>query len=583
MWGIFSKLRKANEKKDSQDIPEINQTLNEIIETETEILITDPNDSIFYELSNKEEEIIEYHNKISEIYLERLFLLPQIVNETDCSLDNAFLFFLFDEVGVEKLQEETFKSALMEFIMEKGIFDYKNIQEIIKFVEENFLYINEVEFDNGLLDGSRNFVNRNLAVYSNLTLIKEPISYDVKFLYASKNHTHELVIENLLSDFVNESLFIVKFNGYVFKLNEKQKNELKNFLHTENVKSRQVKSEKYAVIKRHIEELDDETEKLIYNFINELPKSIFLTPTMYRVGECVLLQDVYLSDIIGKNTAQHNNAIYSILHDNIELYNLLKHIKSEEFYKLERILLNRVNIQEELIKAFVWEAIQRQAPRYFADKWISDFGYYFIQEKLRNKSIDDYIGIYCNIQEIKTLEEENISYLTYFLMNNKVLSFNESTHYLDYFDVIEEKVKSINDEISLLKFEEKLLKQQSNELIAFNDLDLLTGYEFESYITELFKKMGYFSTTTKSSGDQGIDVIAERNGIKFGIQTKCYSSKVSNSAIQETVAGIAFHNCDRGIVITNNFFTQSAIDLASKNDIILWDRDILREKFEEFT
>lgn len=510
-------------------------------------------------------------------------MLPQIVNETNCSLDNAFLFFLFDEVGVEKLQEETFKSALMEFIMEKGIFDYKNIQEIIKFVEENFLYINEVEFDNGLLDGSRNFVNRNLAVYSNLTLIKEPISYDVKFLYASKNHTHELVIENLLSDFVNESLFIVKFNGYVFKLNEKQKNELKNFLHTENVKSRQVKSEKYAVIERHIEELDDETEKLIYNFINELPKSIFLTPTMYRVGECVLLQDVYLSDIIGKNTAQHNNAIYSILHDNIELYNLLKHIKSEEFYKLERILLNRVNIQEELIKAFVWEAIQRQAPRYFADKWISDFGYYFIQEKLRNKSIDDYIGIYCNIQEIKTLEEENISYLTYFLMNNKVLSFNESTHYLDYFDVIEEKVKSINDEISLLKFEEKLLKQQSNEVIAFNDLDLLTGYEFESYITELFKKMGYFSITTKSSGDQGIDVIAERNGIKFGIQTKCYSSKVSNSAIQETVAGIAFHNCDRGIVITNNFFTQSAIDLASKNDIILWDRDILREKFEEFT
>ncbi|WP_186673862.1 restriction endonuclease, partial [Sporosarcina sp. BP05] len=116
----------------------------------------------------------------------------------------------------------------------------------------------------------------------------------------------------------------------------------------------------------------------------------------------------------------------------------------------------------------------------------------------------------------------------------------------------------------------------------FNDLDLLTGYEFEEFVEELFTKMGYLSTRTKGSGDQGIDVLAEKDGRKFGIQTKCYGSKVNNSAVQETVAGIAYYNCDRGIVITNNYFTKSAVDLAAKNDIILWDRNMLREKFDEY-
>ena len=65
----------------------------------------------------------------------------------------------------------------------------------------------------------------------------------------------------------------------------------------------------------------------------------------------------------------------------------------------------------------------------------------------------------------------------------------------------------------------------------------VTGFEFEVLIANLFYSMKFTTQLTKASGDQGIDVIAEKNGIKYGIQAKCYSGSVGNSAIQEAVAG----------------------------------------------
>lgn len=114
--------------------------------------------------------------------------------------------------------------------------------------------------------------------------------------------------------------------------------------------------------------------------------------------------------------------------------------------------------------------------------------------------------------------------------------------------------------------------------ITIDDIDLMSGAEFEDFLVQLFTRMGYGSYSTKTSGDQGIDVIAEKNGIRYGIQAKCYSGTVGNSAIQEAFAGKAFYNLDKVIVVTNNTFTKSAVDLAVKTDVILWDRTILVDK-----
>lgn len=114
------------------------------------------------------------------------------------------------------------------------------------------------------------------------------------------------------------------------------------------------------------------------------------------------------------------------------------------------------------------------------------------------------------------------------------------------------------------------------------EFDMMEGHEFEHFCAELLKKNGYESiNVTQGSGDQGIDIIAYRDGIKYGIQCKCYSSAIGNKAVQEVFAGKSFYECHVGVVLTNQYFTKSAIELAHKNGIILWDRNKLTDLIEK--
>ena len=114
------------------------------------------------------------------------------------------------------------------------------------------------------------------------------------------------------------------------------------------------------------------------------------------------------------------------------------------------------------------------------------------------------------------------------------------------------------------------------------DFDNMEGRKFESFCADLLVKRGYEDVlVTQGSGDQGIDIIAYKDGVKYGIQCKCYSSVVGNKAVQEVFAGKTFYQCHVGIVVTNNYFTESAIELAKSNGIILWDRNKLMELIEK--
>lgn len=114
------------------------------------------------------------------------------------------------------------------------------------------------------------------------------------------------------------------------------------------------------------------------------------------------------------------------------------------------------------------------------------------------------------------------------------------------------------------------------------DFDSMEGHEFEFFCASLLKKNGYEQiNVTRGSGDQGIDIICCRDGIKYGIQCKCYSADIGNRAVQEVFAGKSFYECHVGVVLTNQYFTKAAIELAKKNGIILWDRKKLMELIEK--
>jgi len=107
-------------------------------------------------------------------------------------------------------------------------------------------------------------------------------------------------------------------------------------------------------------------------------------------------------------------------------------------------------------------------------------------------------------------------------------------------------------------------------------IDNMEGHGFERFCARLLRGNGYERVTvTKESGDQGIDIIAYKDGVKFGIQCKCYDTDIGNKAVQEAYSGKAYYNCHVGVVLTNRYFTRSAVELAQKNGILLWDRSQL--------
>ena len=124
--------------------------------------------------------------------------------------------------------------------------------------------------------------------------------------------------------------------------------------------------------------------------------------------------------------------------------------------------------------------------------------------------------------------------------------------------------------------------RQKLTIYTLAQIDAMDGYQFEKCMQDIYKRLGYSAHHTPLSGDQGADLIITSNeGIRTAVQVKRYSKKVSNKAVQEVVASKAIHKCTKGVVITNNYFTASARQLANANDIDLVDRNGLRNLIEK--
>jgi restriction system protein len=99
--------------------------------------------------------------------------------------------------------------------------------------------------------------------------------------------------------------------------------------------------------------------------------------------------------------------------------------------------------------------------------------------------------------------------------------------------------------------------------------EMMTGREFELYCREVLQEAGWHAALTPGSGDQGADIIAEKENRRVVIQCKFYSGTVGNKAVQEAYAAAAFQDASYAVVVTNSVFTRSAHQLAHKNGVLL--------------
>ncbi len=147
-----------------------------------------------------------------------------------------------------------------------------------------------------------------------------------------------------------------------------------------------------------------------------------------------------------------------------------------------------------------------------------------------------------------------IRHIVFFNVNNKELHLEQKLSNMAafahdcYLELLEEKAKN---------------NEQAPQA------PIHTGVDYENYIESLLQAGKFNVSRTPTTGDQGVDLVAEKNGIRIAVQCKYYSKPVGNKAVQEVIAGRDFYNCQVACVVSNNSFTSSARKIANVAKVLL--------------
>ena len=134
-----------------------------------------------------------------------------------------------------------------------------------------------------------------------------------------------------------------------------------------------------------------------------------------------------------------------------------------------------------------------------------------------------------------------------------------------------------------------LLNVATGTSIPSKNLNNLSGVEFEVFVTQLLRAMGFQTKMTKASGDGGIDIVATLDkpviGGRYLFQCKRLGpdSLVGAPTVREFYGAVtADRKTRKGILITNSGFSLQAIEFASEVGIELIDGQRLGNLLAEY-
>ncbi|MEZ4619256.1 MAG: restriction endonuclease [Caldilineaceae bacterium] len=122
---------------------------------------------------------------------------------------------------------------------------------------------------------------------------------------------------------------------------------------------------------------------------------------------------------------------------------------------------------------------------------------------------------------------------------------------------------------------------------AKNSLNDLSPVDFERFIAQLYRNMGYQAKVTKQSRDHGIDVYAKRLthlGTEIVIiQCKHYPTRTVGEAEVRNLLGAwqEFREAQYAVLVTSGTFSNDAIAFAQKHQIKLIDRPELLQLWRQ--
>lgn len=112
------------------------------------------------------------------------------------------------------------------------------------------------------------------------------------------------------------------------------------------------------------------------------------------------------------------------------------------------------------------------------------------------------------------------------------------------------------------------------------DFTTMDGYQFEDYISSLFRRLGFEVEATSYSNDGGVDLVATYKqpvfSGKYIIQCKNWTGPVGQPEVRDLYGVVMDQRANKGILITPSDYTQQAYDFANGKNIELINGPILR-------
>ena len=105
------------------------------------------------------------------------------------------------------------------------------------------------------------------------------------------------------------------------------------------------------------------------------------------------------------------------------------------------------------------------------------------------------------------------------------------------------------------------------------DYSTMDGYQFEVFVCDLFRKLGFEVETTNYSNDGGIDLVATYSqpifSGKYIIQCKNWEGSVGQHEVRDLYGVVMDQRANKGILITPSDYTQQAYEFAKNKNIEL--------------
>jgi restriction system protein len=132
------------------------------------------------------------------------------------------------------------------------------------------------------------------------------------------------------------------------------------------------------------------------------------------------------------------------------------------------------------------------------------------------------------------------------------------------------KSKDLTAVSSLIEKEIGRLPQKTvNQWTMADRYSVATGDDFERFVKGELEDKGWSVRHTGKSGDQGGDLIAEKDGVSVAVQCKLSAKPVGNKAVQEVLAAQRYYATLMAAVVSNAAFTKAATQLAQSASIVL--------------